>query len=116
MGKSIQLKDNNGNVFPISKPYKLITNSNGNAYKFDDGLLICTGAKKAGTHNFPYPFKSIPMVTVSPISNQATAMHFSQAVASATQITIINGWASQGGTWSTDGAVSTNYIAVGLWK
>ena len=41
MGKSIQLKDSEGNVYPKSKPYTIVSNNYGNAYKFDDGLMIC---------------------------------------------------------------------------
>ena len=116
MSKLVQLKNNNENIFPISKPYKYISNNDGEAYKFYDGLLICVGISKNGTKNFPVEFINTPFISATPYNNQTTSMHFSQATATKTSISIVNGWASSGGSWILDPNVESHYIAIGKWK
>ena len=80
MAKSIQLKANGDNLYPIV--FEKVTNSNGTAYKLADGTMICVMTHKVtttitagwknmylgGTFNLPnYPveFIDIPIVNIT---------------------------------------------------
>ena len=81
MAKSIQLKANGENLYPIT--FEKVTNSNGTAYKLADGTMICVMTYKVSTAityawrnmyisantidlpNYPVEFINIPVVTMT---------------------------------------------------
>ena len=80
MGKSIQLKDSDGNIYPVT--YTVESNQYGEAYKFSSGLMICRLNYKVTRRiniawgniyissmvdppNYPIPFKNIPTYSIS---------------------------------------------------
>ena len=56
MAKSIQLKANGDNLYPIV--LEKVTNSNGTAYKFADGTMICAMTHTVNT-TITYPWSNM---------------------------------------------------------
>ena len=80
MSKSIQLKDKDGNIYPVT--YTVESNQYGEAYKFNSGLMICRVNCKVTRRinnawgniyissmvdppNYPVQFKNVPTYSIS---------------------------------------------------
>lgn len=104
----------------------VITNSNGTAYQFPSGLMICTGSGSGldgGTRaiNFAASFISVPIVTCSAVSavgnpdNYIIVSQITSVVTTGMSVTIWSG-SAPGVVNFAKGGDPFNYIAVGNWK
>lgn len=131
MGKSIQLKDSEGNVYPKSKPYTIVSNNYGNAYKFDDGLMIAQmrytlnttvsngwgNGYISGTISLPdYPlsFKSLPTLSVYAEGSDGTMIMNdigNESVSKPNNIRLV-----RAASLTSSKKFTINIIAIGIWK
>jgi hypothetical protein len=92
-----------------------ITETGTNYIKFSNGYAIAWGSqKKTGTYDLPITFKSVFVGFSTPRNSQSTSAHFSQLAFSTSTVTIVNFWATTGGTINTDGSVGSDYVVIGL--
>ena len=132
MGKSIQLKDSDGNIYPITKPYTIVSNSNGYAYKFEDGLMITvlkftyTLSIASGWGNvfisgefytpyYPVKFKEPPIVTMS-LEGSSDGAWIMNGDTAGTVERPCNIRLVRGASLTTNKAFVINIIAIGRWK
>lgn len=121
------LKNKNGDtLFP--EGMQVVTNSNGTALKFANGVLICFGRKAypvnfatgneivniKTTFTFPVQFYDIPVALVSNADDSTNNTYCSiyDVVRNSTGISQVSVWRLT----AHSGTVNLHYMALGRWK
>lgn len=100
----------------IAKPEQIIENSNGKAFKFSGGTMICVKAlsipqgSSSGTYKFADEFVSVPAIFLSNIFSYSSAVQWSVSAMKTSEVTV------HANNIPPTGSMDAYMVAIGMWK